>query len=307
MPQRGMPSMSCRPPAQRHVPTTRTDDLLHFIWERHQIFRRKRNRKPKPWTNDPILQRYRFTNVYRELDTVTIWIRRNWREPHEQDPDLWFALAVARLVNWPDTLAELGYPVPWRPDHFVAVLEDRARRSEKVYTGAYMVHADQHYQGTKAAYLAEEVLTPMWRDRQSLRLITRGTLAAAHRAVMQYRAMGSFMAGQVIADLKYVPPLQNAPDWWTWAASGPGSCRGLNRLLGRVKDAPWEEREWLRCLQELHEREIQPFIEAKGMMSMHMQDAQGCMCEIDKYLRVKLGEGKPRSRYPGLPTDSRIA
>jgi DNA adenine methylase len=115
---------------------------------------------------------------------------------------------------------------------------------------------------------------------------------------MGYRGFGSFLAGQVVADLKYDSPLNRAPDWWTWAASGPGSRRGLNRVLGRPKSSPWDETEWLQSLQRLHEI-IGPRIAAAGMPEIHMQDLQNCLCEWDKFERVRLGEGKPRSRYPG--------
>jgi hypothetical protein len=269
--------------------------------ERHAIYRRKTAGLPKPWTTNPIFQQYRFCNVYRELDTVTVWIAEKWRTPHHDDPDLWFALVVARLVNWPESLAEIGYPVPWRPDCFVEALHGRKRRGEKVFTGAYIIHADHSSNGSKAAYLAAAVLGPMWRDRSSLRRAVRGpTLAEAHRALLNYRDMGSFMAGQVIADLKYVQPLRNAKDWWTWAPSGPGSRRGLNRVLGRPKNAPWTETEWLRCLQALHQ-EIRPLLASAKMRDMHAQDLQNCCCEYDKMERVRLGEGKPRSKYAGVP------
>jgi hypothetical protein len=276
----------------------RTTELLNFIVERHNVHRRKRRGEPKPWTADIILQSWRFCNVYRELDTVTEWIAENWRGPHCDDPDLWFAMVVARLVNWPDSLAEFGYPVPWEPDRFVDVLERRQEQKQKVFTGAYMIHADQQFAGSKAAYLAEDVLNPMWHDRAALRCIVRGTLAEGHRKLMEYRDMGSFMAGQVIADLKYVAPLRNAKDWRTWAASGPGSKRGLNRVLSRPVNAPWREAEWLRCLQRLH-AEIRPLMASAKMVTIHAQDLNNCLCEWDKYERVRLGEGKPRSKYPG--------
>jgi len=38
-----------------------------------------------------------------------------------------------------------------------------------------------------------------------------------------------------------------------------------------------------------------------GMPKIHMQDLQNCLCEFDKYERVRLGEGRPRNGYRGLP------
>ena len=48
--------------------------LFAFANERHMIYRRREAGESPPWTADPILCNYRFTNVYRELDRVTIWI-----------------------------------------------------------------------------------------------------------------------------------------------------------------------------------------------------------------------------------------
>src|SRR5262249_54347008 len=95
--------------------------------------------QPRPWTDDPILAMWSFKNVRREYDYVTTWIREHWREPHADDSDLFFAMAVARLVNWPDTLAALGYPVPWGREHFIATLQARAERGEKVWGDAYNI------------------------------------------------------------------------------------------------------------------------------------------------------------------------
>ena len=294
-----MPSVLAKPTVTDLAAVDPIDRLWYWIKERHLIWQKRKQGWPKPWTKDPILQEWRFCNVYRERDTVTRWIADNWRTPHKDDPDLWFAMVVARWINWPDSLAEIGYPVPWNPDHFVGVLADRMRRKEKVFTGAYMIHADLHFSGSKSDYLAERVFGRMWDDRKTLRRIAHGTLADAHRLLLTYHDVGSFMAGQVIADLKYVDPLRQALDWHTWAASGPGSQRGLNRVLDRPLKSKWLESNWLRELQELH-REIDERIVAAGMPELHAQDLQNCLCEMDKFERVRLGEGKPRSQFPGM-------
>jgi alpha-glutamyl/putrescinyl thymine pyrophosphorylase clade 1 len=269
--------------------------LLRFIFERHAIYGRKAEGLPKPWTHDKILQSYRFCNVYRELDTVTQWIATHWREPHKDDPDLWFAMCVARLVNWPDTLEALGFPIPWQPNRFIEVLERRKKDGEKVFTGAYMVPGGPDGI-SKARYLAAEVLTPMWRDKEKIRPVQDDRLSDFYERLSEYQVMGSFMTGQVVADVKYVRPLLCAKDWWTWASPGPGSQRGLNRVMGRDIKSPWARVDWYKCLRELHDKIQKRFT---GMPKLHAQDLQNCLCEFDKYERVRLGEGRPRSLYDG--------
>lgn len=267
--------------------------LVRFIQERQAILERRQAGKPKPWTRDLILQSYRFCNVHREDDSVTKWIRTHWRDPHSSDRHLWFAMVLARVVNWTPTLDKVGYPTQWRPLHFKKVLNEIRSEGSKVFTGAYMLRSDA---GGKIEYYADKVLSPMWENRESIMPVSKDTLESFHLRLSQCSGMGSFMAAQVAADVKYAvsSPLYYATDWWTWAASGPGSRRGLNRVLGVDKDAPWREKGWLAAIQELH-KNITPSLNC----ALHMQDLQNCLCEFDKYERVRLGEGRPRSLYPG--------
>jgi hypothetical protein len=266
--------------------------LIKWIKERESIRVKKEAGAPKPWTKDDILQQYSFCNVHREDDRVTRWIAENWRDNHKAVPHLWFWMVVARLVNWPDTLEALGlYPSAWKPAQFVKVLHQRKAAGLKVFSGAYIVSTNGHAMD-KAEYLAEHVLTRLWQCRAAVRPQPGDSLASFHERLSGFNGMGSFMAAQVVADMKYVQPLLKAADWMTWAASGPGSRRGLNRVMGRPVDAPWKEAEWLDCLCDLH-------VKVLDHCDLHAQDLQNCLCEFDKYERTRLGEGRPRSTYPG--------
>jgi hypothetical protein len=273
-------------------------DLFGFIREREAIRIRKEAGWPKPWTTDPIFQHYRFCCVRREDDRVTRWIAENWRRPQAENPDLWFHMTVARLVNWPDTLAELQISGRWNPKAFVGVLHDRRERGEKVFSGAYIV-ATNGLAMDKAEYLANRILTPLWAARKQLRPQVADTLATVHTRLCTFTGMGSFMAAQVIADIKYAPPLSKAKDWWTFAASGPGSRRGLNRVLERPVDAPWREELWKAALGRLAD-DIAPLVRKARMEPLHNQDLQNCLCEADKMWRTQNGEGRPRATYPGM-------
>jgi hypothetical protein len=283
-------------------------EFVAFVKERHRIYERRNAGKPKPWTKDTILQSYRFCNVYREFDRVTIWIQANWRTPWRDDPNIWFAMIVARFVNWPDSLYELssavhnGSKINWSPRNFKLELESRAKLGEKVWSGAYMINAVGGEGRTKAAYIAERVLTPIWERRkegQNAFIASHGCgLAEAHNWLSQFRGMGSFMAAQVVCDVKYTPSLAYARDWWTWAAPGPGSLRGMSRVEFGDLNTKYTDADWREALAMLQHK-IDPIIEKAKMPRIHAQDLQNCLCEFDKYQRVLRGEGKPRSKFNG--------
>jgi hypothetical protein len=279
----------------------RVGELFAFIKERHAIYERRAAGAAKPWTEDPIFQRFKFCNVYRELDTVTRWITVNWRDAHQADPQLWFALAVARYINWPDTLEEIGYPVPWRPAKVLKLMKDRAARKEQVFTGAYFINS----LGPKYESVVNDRLSELWANRKAVtaNLAQATKLADIYAILIRQFGFGSFMVGQVIADLKYASLWQKVSDWHSWAVSGPGSRRGLNRVCNRPVRKPWKESVWLETLHELG-AQIAPLVRKASMLDLHAQDLQGCLCEYDKYERVHLGEGKPRSLYPGLPYET---
>jgi hypothetical protein len=275
----------------------RVNDLFYWVKERHAIYTRRAAGHPKPWTNDPILRSYRFCNVYRELDTVTQWITANIRTPYASHPDLWFNLAMARLVNLPESLAELGYFDEWSPNRFITVLHSRREKGKNFMNSAYIVSTNGVAMD-KAAYLADRVLTPLWVNRASLRPQRGDSLGTFANKLNKHIGMGTFLTGQVVADLKYVEPLKSADDWWVWAMSGPGSRRGLNYVLGRDMDLPWVEKEWHRHLMLLAD-EIAPLIAKEEMPPLHAQDLQNCLCELSKWAKVKHGLGRPKSTYPG--------
>jgi hypothetical protein len=270
------------------------NEIVEFATERDHIRFLKDSGLPKPWTKNPLLQQYSFTNVHREDDKQSRLIAKGWRTPHAKDPDLWFAMFVARLVNWWPTLQEMKFPVPWDPEDFASVIQAQRDAGEKAFSGAYIIN--QMIKGgtgmSKGEYLAKFVLDPLWKARETCRPRKGDTLEAVCERWTQFKGVGGFIAAQVIADVKYTRVLLDAPDWLTWAASGPGSRRGLNLALGRERDTSWEEGAWLAALQDLRTQ----FNSRVGEdLQVHAQDMQNVLCEFSKYKR-----GSSRTKYPGV-------
>lgn len=307
--------------------------LIDFANERHAIYLRKAliNGELIPdWANpagvddvedfacngdgysqDDILNQYRFCNVFRELDRVTIWIRENIREPFADHEHLWFMLAIARFINWPPTLERLiespdGWPFDPRfsTDRMTMVLEDWKAGGNKVETGAYMIRAEsdpkkEWYNWSKQRYVSEIVLGRPWRDRVRTEAHMRGSsLRDAFNFLHQqpdWVGWGPFMCGQIVADLRHTRYLEGAHDVGRWAPLGPGSTRGLNRLAGRPLKQSIRQEQGLDEMLQL--REIVNRNTAGHVPEIELHDIQNCLCETDKYLRVKTGEGKPRAAY----------
>ena len=191
----------------------RSHDFNKFMVERHNIYlRRFIEGDPYPWTDDPILNEYSFCNVYRELDRVTIWIRENWREPYADHPNLPFAMAMARQINWPDTLEEIGFPEHWNPERIKAIMQGRLNRKEKVYTGAYMLTGTLG--GTKVEQTIDKILTPLY--EMPPRIISN-SLEETWKRYLPYPGFSGFMAYEVVTDLRHTKHLENAEDIMTWA------------------------------------------------------------------------------------------
>ncbi len=268
----------------------RFETLLHWIRERESIRRLKESGAPRPWTTDPILREWRFCNVNRCDDTVTRWVFAHVIAPHASSPSLWLNLVIARLVNWPDSLAALGYFDTWDAERFVRVL---GSLRGKVWTGAYMIPAGPAGVD-KARYLADSTLSALWERRSSAP--TDGWCASWQIFIERARSMGGFLANQVVTDMKYSPVLAAAPDRETFVVAGPGTQRGLNRLHGRPLDATWKRTEAASALAELRALVVveEPAI-TETMRDLN--NLSNCMCEFDKYERVRIGEGKPRARY----------
>jgi hypothetical protein len=269
--------------------------LFYWVRERERIRIIKEDGKPQPWTGDEILHTYRFCNVRREDDRVTIWVRENIRQKYAEHPFLWLMLCIARQINWPETLDDLIFNGAWPgTDRFplpdvTLVLNRRKDRGDKVYTGAYMISAPARKGADKQKYIAETVIGNLWTRRAGFRATT---LQRTHEWIMRSSGWGQFMAYQAVVDMRFTRLLSGADDALTWAAAGPGTIRGLNRLHGRAVDASLSQDQALSEMRALYK-----IVQQETGVAMDFSDVPNILCETDKYLRVKNGEGKPRALY----------
>jgi hypothetical protein len=276
--------------------------FLYWTRERNQILLKRRAGQQKPWTDDEVLQSYSFTNVMRENDRVTLWFKDNVRERLSNDPIVVFATIAFRWFNLPQPTGEYlnshRYFEEWNLEKVVAGLTEFKNRGLKVFTGAFNI-SNGGSTDPKIDRVCEGYIQPVWQQRATLYQklnIGNGSLRSAFDRLHQLPGLGGsgFMAAQIVCDLAYTHVLENAPDWWTWSSWGPGSKRGMNRVLGNSVDCPISQPRWKQHLDNL-----QAVIEQRLGLKLHARDVQNCLCEFSKYECGLWGDGHIKRRYPG--------
>ena len=284
--------------------------FVHYLSERHLIYERKEAGLPQPWTSDPILSKFKFTNVLRSRDHTTRWLVKNWYVPNRhQSPEVQaLNCAIARYFGRVEFLEALGYQTSWEPQKIVELAKERFRKKLPVFTGAYII-TNQGMTDPKEEVVVNCFLSPYRYQLTRLTEIAQRTQSwqAVAEGMAGMPGMGPFMTKEILLDWQLTPLLENAHDKLTWTPAGPGAIRGLNRLHGRAINAGMTQAKALSEMKELlaklAQEDLLPLTFPRVGVDFGVTDVQFCLCELDKYLRVKNGEGRPRSTYkPRKPT-----
>jgi len=273
------------------------DVFFYWIGEREKIRRAKEAGEPKPWTEDPILQKYRFCNVRRMDDRVSRWLFDRWYEPEFDCSNMLTACTIARLLNLPESLEAIGFPRQWKPHRVEKILEERKKQGCKTFNSAYIITGC--FGGSKIHQVVWWITQPIHKDRH--KIVDRTSMRATWQNLLAYPGIKSFLAGQIVADLRWAIN-HEWKDQYTWAPLGPGSRRGMNRLLERPKSRGMGQEEFDGYFGSLIEegKDRDGWVLAETMERMEAIDWQNCLCEFDKYMRALTGQGKPKQKYAGV-------
>ena len=262
----------------------KVSEVIYWINEREAMRRRKESGQPYPYSKDPVMAHTRFTNVRREDDKVTKYLANSWWRKRWSD-DMPYRMTVARFVNYIPSLEEIT-----DLDLVEDVLVGRLDNGDKAWGSAYTITTCGRPMG-KEEYLCTHIMPQVMALGPLPRSVQ--TLKACHRWLVQVDGLGSFLAAQIVADLKNTPgsPLANAPDWHTWSAHGPGSLKGLSWFYGR-KIGTREYDDAIRTAWAC----IKPQLPVE-LQDLHMQDVQNVFCEVSKFARIRENRGFARNKY----------
>lgn len=290
---------------------SRVENFFAFARERYQIFLRRCAGEPGPWTDDPILQEYRFCNIFREDDRVTRWMRENLTVP--LGDDLQRQVQAAIVFRWFNKIetGELLKDLLLDPDRLLvhsALEEARRRLRERVEQGgtilgaAYMIKSPLRMNKVDGLLQCIDHITQWHLDLLTEEMVDENSLEAAHKALLPFPYLGPFMAYEMVTDLRHSPVLNEADDIMTWASAGPGAARGIARVfdlpLSFYNHASENDRACMNDrMRELLSCAGQPDLWPREWPRWEMREVEHTLCEFDKYERARLGEGRPKQRF----------
>lgn len=270
-----------------------------FASRRHKAFERRIAGEPGPWTSDPILNMYKFCNVFRAADRVSQYMIRDVAYAHDAGSyaDRVFQIVAFRTFSnigtWEGVRAILGN-APRLEDLTSGRFEqalDRVRASNGgLYTGAFILCANKAY-GFDEKHRNHVALFKHMFGSGRLHDAVRGanSLEGVVRALEGFPLMGPFMAYQTAVDLNYSDLLSFSENDYTQA--GPGALRGLRKAFHSLGDyTPSDAIQWMVERQDTEFERLG--LEFRGLFGrrLHAIDCQGLFCELDKYCREAVPE-----------------
>jgi len=123
-----------------HLPLA--NQFFSYIAKRADILLRKEAGEPKPWTDDPILQTYKFCNVYRADDRTSCQLIAEFYLPNKNAPaeQILLNAAIARCLGTSEFMHAVGWQQSFDPDLLRSVARSRLNAKQRVFTGAYNIN-----------------------------------------------------------------------------------------------------------------------------------------------------------------------
>lgn len=264
------------------------EEIFWFIEERMRIWERKTAGLPPLYTDDPILAKYRFCNILRELDRQTIEFH-TLLNPLRDDFPLWLLnMFYCRMVARPETVTSVG------------LLSFNAKENESVYQ-KLLVHARPRF-GTPYVFPISTILkseTPtreLFIARYLPSIITKiadeiqtwekkSVYDSVNLLLPIFGYNLSFLWTEVLIDVAYQFP--QYLDLFKQFPIGPGSIPIIEKLSADKNPSLF--------VAELASRGVTVGLTYENKpIRLSAENWEGIGCEYRKYSNLKRGVGRKR-------------
>jgi len=271
-----------------------TSNVIRSYWtfaaERQHVYHARLAGEPGPWTVDPVISKFRFTNAYRAADRVSQDLIRIAYAGSQDSCDVLLRVLLFRFFNKPSTwgmlektFGDINYE-SYDINGFADVLDRMLSRGERVYSAAYILPPPPFGAVRKHRnhlllidHMMKSGLSEKIRDAQSLK--------GVFDLLVSYPSLGPFLAYQLTVDLNYTSLIDF--DENDFVVPGPGARSGIAKCFVDLDGlAPEDVIRWMVDTQVEQIEEIGLSFEDLFGRSLTLIDCQNLFCETDKYARV---------------------
>jgi hypothetical protein len=271
-----------------------SSEVLRSYWtlaaERQRVYHARLADKPGPWTEDPVVSKYRFTNAYRAADRVSQDLIRVIYDGSQDPRDLLFRILLFRFFNKPQTWSALESKRgqitadDFDVDAYSQVLDERLARGERVYSAAYIVppppFGEQRKHRNHLRLIEHIMASTLERD-----LATASSLKDVFVWLSSFPSLGPFLAFQLTIDLNYSTLIDFDED--DFVVAGPGALSGLAKCFPDAKGV--DPASLIRVMVDTQKEQLEFFgIDFQDLFGRPLKliDCQNLFCETDKYARI---------------------
>lgn len=263
-------------------------ELKSFINERNTIWKKKVSDANLPFTDDPILSKYRFCNIFREFDRQTIEFH-TLLNPLRDDFPLWLLnMFYCRMVANIETINHVG------------LLSFDLKHNEQVYNR--LVSSPRPRYGTPYVFPVSVILKSDYPTRelfvcnflpkimkQVAELISYqqkiSVCSLLEKVLPVFGFNLSFLWTEVLIDVAYQYPY--LIDLYAEFPVGPGSKPTMERIYKQEKPS--------LLVVKLSEIQFSTGITFDGNeLQLSAENWEGIGCEFRKYTNLKSGKGRKR-------------
>jgi hypothetical protein len=271
-----------------------TSEVFQSYWtfaaERQRVYHSRLAGRPGPWTDDPVISRFRFTNAYRAADRVSQDLIRVAYEGSQEPSEVLFRVLLYRFFNKPSTWQTLEASVgevsrdSYDIDAYAAVLDRMLARGERVYSAAYILPPPPF--GAVRKHRNHLLLIDhMLKSGITEKVIEARSLKDVFELIASFPSLGPFLAYQLTIDLNYTTIIDF--DENDYVVAGPGARSGISKCFPNLDGLAAEDViRWMVDTQEEHFLELGLDFQDLFGRPLALIDCQNLFCETDKYARV---------------------
>jgi hypothetical protein len=254
-------------------------------------------------SEDPILQRHRFTNVYRASDRVSQYLIRRVLFDRVWSPtDLAFRLLIFKFFNkietWEAIERTIG-DINWESYDFrqyASCLSGIMDSGKTIYSAAYIMASGSSIFGYERKHQNHlKVIEMIMADQFPDRVAQLKSLESVYRLLRKYPCIGPFVGYQFAIDINYSCLVNFSEN--EFVEPGPGALDGIAKCFSDPGDySPTDIIRYMTDVQEEAFNEFAPDFSNLWGRPLHLIDCQNIFCEVDKYARIAHPEIEGRSK-----------